>query len=82
WGGYARDLLVQEGEPKRGFVDLRALSARSLGGCAGGMVGAARALGAPAELVDASTGPRAQRMLALLEAIHGALRARLHTPAP
>jgi DTW domain-containing protein YfiP len=82
WGGYARDLLVQEGEPKRGFVDLRALSARSLGGCAGGMVGAARALGAPAELVDASTGPRALRMLALLEAIHAALRARLHTPAP
>ncbi|MBI1948869.1 MAG: DTW domain-containing protein [Deltaproteobacteria bacterium] len=73
WGGYARDLLAQEGEPKRGFVDLRALAARALGGCAGGVLGAARDLGA---VVDVE-GPRALRMLTLLEGIYRALRLRL-----
>jgi len=73
WGGYARDLLVQEGEPKRGFVDVRALAARALGGCAGGVHGAARALGV--DLVV--EGPRAWRMLTLLAGTYGALRARV-----
>lgn len=83
WGGYARDLLAQEGEPRRGFVDLRALAARCLGGCAGGMVGAARDLGAPDDVVAADASrPRAQRMLALLESIYASLRARLGSASP
>lgn len=73
WGGYARDLLVQEGEPKRGFVDLRALAARALGGCAGGVPGAARALGSTSDV----EGPRAWRMLAQLATIYRALRERI-----
>lgn len=44
WGPYARDLLVREGEPARGFVDLRALAARAWGRTSGGIPGCAERL--------------------------------------
>lgn len=73
WGPYARDLLVREGEPARGFVDLRALSARAWGRCSGGLPGRAAQLG----LVSGARGQgRAGQMLGLLEPIYATLQAR------
>ena len=72
WGPYARDLLVQEGEPVRGFVDLRALAARALGGSSGGIDGAARALDVTA--IDDVT--RGRRTLHLLRGIYAVLLER------
>jgi DTW domain-containing protein len=64
WGAYPRDLLSREGEPKRGFLDLRALAARALGGSPGGLdVGAQRLSAQPSP----SDPTRAGRMLHLLE---------------
>jgi DTW domain-containing protein YfiP len=60
WGPFARDQLHAEGEPQRGFIDLRALAARSLGRPAGGVLGAAGAFGVDVD-VDRSR-PRAVRM--------------------
>lgn len=77
WGPYARDLLVREGEPSRGFVDLRALTARTLGRSAGGIPGAAVAF----DVVPAGAGRgRAGRMLLLLEGVFAALLARAPRP--
>ena len=77
WGSFARDLLVQEGEPHRGFVDLRALVARTRQRAAGGVERAARELNVVVD-VDAAA-PRAQRMhagiAALLVELHQRLRA-------
>jgi hypothetical protein len=54
WGSYARDLLHQEGEPRRGFIDLRALVARQLQRSAGGIELAAEALGVPLSVAPAA----------------------------
>ena len=59
WGAFARDLLVQAGDSHRGFVDLRALSCRALGGPAGGLDNAALRLG----VTPSSAATRADRML-------------------
>jgi DTW domain-containing protein YfiP len=59
WGAFARDLLVQAGDSHRGFVDLRALSCRALGGPAGGLDNAALRLG----VTPSSASTRADRML-------------------
>ncbi len=67
WGSFARDLLAQEGEPRRGFIDLRALVARTRQRAAGGVERAARELGVVAD-VDA-TAPRAERMHAGIAAL-------------
>lgn len=73
WGPYARDLLVREGEPSRGFIDLRALTARTLGRSAGGIPGAATAFG-----VDVTGSPRGRAglMLAMLEGVYRELLSR------
>lgn len=76
WGPYARDLLVQEGEPKRGFVDLRALTARALRASPGGIDAGARALGVNIDDVAAHAGGRAGRMLAILERVYAQLLMR------
>lgn len=75
WGPYPRDLLAQEGEPKRGFVDLRALAARALRASPGGIEPGAQALG-----VDVRDGERLRvfagrggRMLATLEGVYAEL---------
>ncbi len=60
WGSFARDLIAREGSASRGFVDVRALCCRLLGGPAGGLERAAARLG-----LVASTHPqRGRRMLA------------------
>ena len=84
WGPYARDLFAQEGEPKRGFVDLRALSARALRASPGGIDAGARSLGVD---IDALGEPhagrgRAGRMLAILERVYAELLRRAASPAP
>lgn len=76
WGPYARDLLVREGEPQRGFIDLRALTARVLVGAPGGLERGAERLGAA--LPDESA-PRATRMLACLEGVLSSLLRRSST---
>ena len=80
WGPYTRDLLVQEGEPQRGFIDLRALAARALCRSPGGIELGARALGVVATPTHRT---RALRMLAFLEDTLCALleRARTHPEA-
>lgn len=73
WGAYPRDLLAQEGEPQRGFIDLRALAARALSGSPGGIeLGAQRLEVRP----PAPEATRAGRMLALLEGVLAALLSR------
>ncbi len=74
WGPYARDLLVQEGEPRRGFLDLRALTARVLEGSTGGLAKGAQRLAGSAPDDGA---PRAMRMLACLQEVLAALLARI-----
>lgn len=70
WGPYPRDLLMREGEPMRGFVDLRALAARAWGRCGGGIPGRAEQLG----VANAPRGRgRAGSMLGLLAPIYDAL---------
>jgi hypothetical protein len=70
WGPYPRDLLTAEGEPRRGFIDLRALAARALGRSPGGIDRCAADLGVD---VKPALRGRAGRMLALLEGIYAAL---------
>ena len=77
WGAFARDLLEQAGDSHRGFVDLRALSCRALGGPAGGLDNAAVRLGVTPSL--AST--RAVRMLDDASGVVRALAAQV-TMAP
>lgn len=78
WGPYARDLFAQEGEPKRGFVDLRALAARALRASPGGIDAGARSLGL--DLDDTTSGRgRAGRMLAILERVYAELLRRAST---
>jgi DTW domain-containing protein YfiP len=60
WGSFPRDVLAREGTALRGFVDLRALCCRALGGPAGGLLNAAARLG----LVAAPHPQRGRRMLA------------------
>lgn len=75
WGPFARDLLVQEGEPHRGFVDLRALVARTRQRAAGGVERAAREMDV---VVDVDpTAPRAVRMHAGIAALLVELHRRL-----
>jgi DTW domain-containing protein YfiP len=76
WGPYARDLLAQEGEPKRGFVDLRSLAARALRASPGGIDAGARALGVDIDRLTVNAGGRAGRMLAILERVHAQLIVR------
>lgn len=79
WGPYARDLFAQEGEPKRGFVDLRALAARALRASPGGIDAGARALGVAIDDANesgASGRGRAGRMLAILERVYAELLRR------
>ncbi len=67
WGAFPRDLLHREGAPRRGFIDLRALSCRALGGSAGGLdVAAGRLSSSPSSAASPSstTSSRAQRRLA------------------
>jgi len=59
WGAFPRDAIASAGAVRRGFIDLRALCCRLLGGSAGGLDVAARRLGAPAPLPST---PRAVRM--------------------
>jgi DTW domain-containing protein len=80
WGPHVRDLLVQEGAPKRGFIDLRALSARVFGKAKGGIPGAFAQLAASN---DNTTAPPAQpltgrggQMIEQLGALTRALVAR------
>ncbi len=70
WGAFPRDLLHREGAPRRGFIDLRALSCRALGGSAGGLDVAAVKLAQ--HHVDDSVS-RAQRMLSAGVAVTTAL---------
>ncbi len=59
WGPFARDVLMQEGRSKRGFIDMRALVARKLRRQGGGIDKACAAL----DVEDiAGTGVRAERM--------------------
>jgi len=73
WGHFSRDLLQRETPTTRGFVDLRGLTARCLGGSAGGIERGAQRLceGSPAE-----DSRRADRMLSALEQIFRALMER------
>jgi DTW domain-containing protein len=79
WGAYPRDLLLREGEPAHGFVDLRALAARSLGRSPGGIRGCAEAFELLDDVPDAARAGadrlpgRAGAMLALLERIYARL---------
>lgn len=77
WGAFARDLIAAEGASasasKRGFVDLRALASRTIGGPAGGVDGALERLQLPA-MPD--MGSRASRMHVALTAIARDLGAR------
>lgn len=75
WGPFARDLLVQEGAPRRGFVDVRALVARTRQRAAGGVERAARELGVVVDI--AATAPRAERMQAAIAALLVELHTRL-----
>ena len=72
WGAFPRDLLVQEGEPKRGFIDVRAMTCRVLGAPAGGIEAGAVALG----IDGATASTRAMTMLASVSSIVRALPAR------
>ncbi|HEY4223683.1 MAG TPA: hypothetical protein VGO62_20140 [Myxococcota bacterium] len=65
WGSYARDLLVAEGEPASGFIDLRAMAARVLRRSAGGIDGGARAF----SVLEPTSGARAQKRIAVLRGI-------------
>ena len=71
WGAFPRDLLVQEGETKRGFVDVRAMTCRVLGVPAGGIDAAAEALAVTATTSTAITAPlsRGMTMLGLVASI-------------
>jgi len=73
WGAFPRDLLVQEGEPKRGFIDVRAMTCRVLGAPAGGIEAGAAALGIEST-TTATT--RAMTMLTLVSSIVRALPVR------
>jgi DTW domain-containing protein YfiP len=77
WGSFARDLLHDAGEKRRGFVDVRALAARQLRRSAGGLPRACVDLGA---IVDADDG--APRALACLHRVEAILRALLAVRAP
>jgi hypothetical protein len=73
WGAFPRDLLAQEGDSRRGFVDVRAVTSRALGAPAGGIEAAAASLG-----VVGATGPtRGATMLAAVCAIVRALPERV-----
>ncbi len=76
WGPFARDLLAQEGEPKRGFVDVRALVARTLRRQGGGIEKACVALGVKSPWADDSDlGPsRTARMQAGIVGVLRVLR--------
>jgi DTW domain-containing protein YfiP len=75
WGPFPRDLLEREEDARRGFIDLRALTARCLGRAAGGIErGAADLCGAPA----AAQPRRADRMLSQLLVIYRELVVRGH----
>jgi DTW domain-containing protein YfiP len=77
WGSFARDLLHDAGEKRRGFVDVRALAARQLRRSAGGLLRACVDLGV---VVDVERGtPRALGCLLRVEAILRALLA-VRTP--
>ncbi len=72
WGPAARDLLTQEGFPMRGFVDVRALAARTLGRSARGIEGASLSFGIDDEVVAgliAAESGRAVRRSAQVTAI-------------
>ncbi len=71
WGAFPRDLLVQEGEPKRGFIDVRAMTCRVLGAPAGGIEAGAAALGATT--TTTATNTRGAQMLAAVREIVRAL---------
>lgn len=73
WGPYPRDLLAQEGEPKRGFVDLRALAARALRASPGGIEPGAQSLGVVVADADRVFSGRGGRMLATLEGVYAEL---------
>lgn len=77
WGAFPRDLLVQEGEPKRGFIDVRAMTCRVLGAPAGGIEAGAAALGIEAKATDEhASSTRAMTMLGLVRKIVRALPAK------
>jgi DTW domain-containing protein YfiP len=76
WGPFARDLLVQEGERDRGFVDLRALVARTRKRAAGGVERAAREMSVAVDVDPAA--PRAVRMHAGISALLVELHQRMH----
>jgi DTW domain-containing protein len=69
WGSFPRDLLVREGDVRRGFVDVRALACRALEGPAGGLEAAAHHF--DVALPPVTT--RARRMLAAAVGVTQAL---------
>lgn len=84
WGPFARDLLAQEGEPKRGFVDVRALVARTLRRQGGGIEKACASFGVPSPWADdVDTRAAASRTVRMHDGIVGVLRhlRTLATPA-
>lgn len=73
WGAFPRDLLAQEGDSRRGFVDLRAVTSRVLQAPAGGIEAAAASLG----VTSAAGLTRGATMLAAVSAIARALPERV-----
>ncbi len=79
WGPFTRDLLADEGMPRLGFVDLRALAARALRRSSGGAEQAAASL--DVDVTAPWARGRAGRMITALAGVLAALVVRARAAA-